>query len=152
MITTEPVVAAVMKTRACSPIGNVWSKIPRMVRDLCLDVDKDVRLVMEGKDTELDKTLLEAIKDPLVHIIIRNSVDHGVEHAPRVEAGKPEAGMLTLRAYHEGGKVNLEISDDGKGVCPTGPREGDRARRGGGRGGRAAERQGGHEPRVHAVP
>ena len=114
MITTE-LQEQVMKTRM-QPIGNVWSKIPRMVRDLCLDVDKEVRLVMEGKDTELDKTLLEAIKDPLVHII-RNSVDHGVEtRAARVEAGKPEAGMLTLRAYHEGGQVNLEISDDGAGV------------------------------------
>ncbi len=114
MITTE-LQEQVMKTRM-QPIGNVWSKIPRMVRDLCLDVDKEVRLVMEGKDTELDKTLLEAIKDPLVHIV-RNSVDHGVEtREARAAAGKPEVGQLTLRAYHEGGQVNLEISDDGAGV------------------------------------
>ncbi len=114
LITTE-LQEGVMKTRM-QPIGNVWSKFPRIVRDLSQMCGKKVRVEMEGKDTELDKTIIEAIKDPLTHII-RNSVDHGIE-APekRKAAGKPEEGLLSLRAFHEGGQVNIEIIDDGGGV------------------------------------
>jgi len=114
LITTE-LQEGVMKTRM-QPIGNVWSKFPRVVRDLSLACGKQVRLEMDGKDTELDKTLLEAIKDPLTHIV-RNSVDHGVETpAERVAAGKPAEGVIRMSAYHEGGQVNLEIVDDGAGI------------------------------------
>jgi two-component system, chemotaxis family, sensor kinase CheA len=105
----------VMKTRM-QPIGNVWNKLPRTVRDLALSCGKEVRLVMEGQDTELDRTIIEAIKDPLTHLV-RNSLDHGIEDPEtRQRAGKDRAGTLTLRAFHEGGQVNLEISDDGAGL------------------------------------
>jgi len=109
----------VMKTRM-QPIGNLWNKFPRTVRDLALGCGKEVRLVMEGQETELDRTIIEAIKDPLTHLV-RNSMDHGIE-APetRKRAGKDPAGTLTLRAFHEGGQVNIEISDDGAGL--NGPR------------------------------
>ncbi|HEY3973694.1 MAG TPA: chemotaxis protein CheA [Candidatus Sulfotelmatobacter sp.] len=105
----------VMKTRM-QPIGNIWNKFPRTVRDLALSCGKEVRLEMEGQDTELDRTIIEAIKDPLTHLV-RNSVDHGVECAAvRRRAGKDAAGLLKLRAFHEGGQVNIEISDDGAGL------------------------------------
>ncbi len=112
----------VMKTRM-QPIDNVWSKTPRVVRDLSLMLGKSVDLKMEGRDTELDKTILEAVRDPLTHLI-RNSVDHGIE-VPEVRraAGKPETGTLLLRAFHEGGQVNIEISDDGAGINPDKLRE-----------------------------
>ncbi len=114
LITTE-LQEGVMKTRM-QPIGNVWAKFPRVVRDLALACKKQVRIEMEGKETELDKTIIEAIKDPLTHIV-RNSVDHGMElPSERVARGKPAEGRLLLRAYHEGGQVNIEISDDGGGV------------------------------------
>ena len=114
LITTE-LQEGVMKTRM-QPIGNVWNKFPRVVRDLSLAVGKHVRLEMDGKDTELDKTLLEAIKDPLTHIV-RNSVDHGIESAEqRRAAGKPAEGVIRMSAYHEGGQVNIEIVDDGGGI------------------------------------
>ena len=104
-----------MKTRM-QPIGNIWEKLPRVVRDLALICGKQVRVEMEGNETELDKTIIEAIKDPLTHLV-RNCVDHGIEPADdRVAAGKPPEGRLFLRAYHEGGQVNIEISDDGKGM------------------------------------
>lgn len=114
LITTE-LQEGVMKTRM-QPIGNIWSKFPRVVRDLATACGKQIRLEMEGKETELDKTLIEAIKDPLTHLV-RNAVDHGVE-APerRLAAGKPAEGRLLLRAFHEGGQVNIEISDDGAGI------------------------------------
>jgi two-component system, chemotaxis family, sensor kinase CheA len=116
LITTE-LQEGVMKTRM-QPIGNVWSKLPRVVRDLAQSCGKQVRLEMEGKETELDKTLIEAIKDPLTHIV-RNSVDHGIETpAARAAAGKPVEGRLLLRAYHEGGQVIIEIVDDGAGIDP----------------------------------
>lgn len=104
-----------MKTRM-QPIGNIWSKFPRTVRDLAHSCGKEVRLEMEGQDTELDRTIIEAIKDPLTHLV-RNSMDHGIE-APetRKRAGKDPTGALTLRAFHEGGQVNIEISDDGAGL------------------------------------
>ena len=105
----------VMKTRM-QPIGNVWDKFPRTVRDLALSCGKDVRLEMEGQDTELDRTIIEAIKDPLTHLV-RNSLDHGVEPPTvRQEAGKNTTGVLKLRAFHEGGQVNIEVSDDGAGL------------------------------------
>jgi two-component system chemotaxis sensor kinase CheA len=114
LITTE-LQESVMKTRM-QPIGNVWAKFPRVVRDLAGQLGKEVRIEMEGKDTELDKTIVEAIKDPLTHLI-RNSVDHGIESpAVRQAAGKGAEGRLLLRAYHEGGQVNIEISDDGAGL------------------------------------
>ena len=114
LITSE-LQEGVMKTRM-QPVGNVWSKFPRVVRDLSLQCGKQVRIEMEGEDTELDKTIIEAIKDPLTHII-RNSVDHGIETPDvRAAAGKPEQGLLLLRAFHEGGQVNIEIIDDGAGV------------------------------------
>ena len=114
LITSE-LQEAVMKTRM-QPVGNVWSKFPRVVRDLAQSCGKQIRLEMEGKDTDLDKTLIEAIKDPLTHLV-RNSADHGIEKPEvRVAAGKPAEGLLLLRAYHEGGQVNIEITDDGGGI------------------------------------
>jgi two-component system chemotaxis sensor kinase CheA len=115
-LTTE-LQEGVMKTRM-QPIGNIWSKFPRVVRDLSMSVGKQVKLEMEGKETELDKTLIEAIKDPLTHIV-RNSVDHGIESPEaRQSNGKNPEGTLKLRAYHEGGQVNIEIVDDGGGIDP----------------------------------
>jgi two-component system, chemotaxis family, sensor kinase CheA len=105
----------VMKTRM-QPIGNIWAQFPRTVRDVALGCGKEVNIEMEGKETELDKTIIEAIKDPLTHLV-RNSVDHGIElPQDRVQMGKDRAGRLTLRAFHEGGQVNIEISDDGAGL------------------------------------
>jgi len=105
----------VMKTRM-QPIGNIWAQFPRTVRDVALGCGKEVEIEMEGKETELDKTIIEAIKDPLTHLV-RNSVDHGIELPEvRVQAGKSRAGRLILRAFHEGGQVNIEISDDGAGL------------------------------------
>jgi two-component system chemotaxis sensor kinase CheA len=105
----------VMKTRM-QPIGNIWSQFPRTVRDVALGCNKEVGIEMEGEKTELDKTIIEAIKDPLTHLV-RNSVDHGIELPDeRVNAGKSRAGRLILRAFHEGGQVNIEISDDGAGL------------------------------------
>jgi two-component system chemotaxis sensor kinase CheA len=114
LITTE-LQESVMKTRM-QPIGNVWAKFPRVVRDLSSQLGKQVRIDMEGKETELDKTIVEAIKDPLTHLV-RNSVDHGIETPEaRRAAGKSAEGCLLLRAYHEGGQVNIEITDDGAGL------------------------------------
>jgi two-component system chemotaxis sensor kinase CheA len=114
LITTE-LQEGVMKTRM-QPIGTVWTKFPRLVRDLATICEKEVRIEMEGKETELDKTIIEAIKDPLTHLV-RNTVDHGIERPEvRVQNGKPSEGCLTLRAYHEGGQVNIEICDDGAGL------------------------------------
>ena len=105
----------VMKTRM-QPIGNIWGQFPRTVRDVALGCGKEVGIEMEGKETELDKTIIEAIKDPLTHLV-RNSVDHGIElPEQRVKLGKDRAGRLILRAFHEGGQVNIEISDDGAGL------------------------------------
>jgi two-component system chemotaxis sensor kinase CheA len=105
----------VMKTRM-QPIGNIWAQFPRTVRDVALGCGKEVEIEMQGKETELDKTIIEAIKDPLTHLV-RNSVDHGIELPERrVQVGKNRTGRLTLRAFHEGGQVNIEISDDGAGL------------------------------------
>ncbi len=108
---------SVMKTRM-QPIGHVWSKMPRVVRDLSHQLGREVELVMEGHETELDRSLLEAVKDPLTHLV-RNSLDHGIEPPDvRAAAGKPARGTLSLRAYHESGQVVVEIADDGKGIDP----------------------------------
>lgn len=105
----------IMNTRM-QPVGNVLSKFERLVRDLSRSQNKKVQLSILGKDTELDRTLLEAIKDPLTHII-RNSMDHGLETPEeRVAAGKPEQGVINIRAFHEGGYVAIEIKDDGRGI------------------------------------
>ena len=114
LLTTE-LQEGVMKTRM-QPIGNIWSKFPRTVRDVALGCGKQVRIEMEGKETELDKTIIEAIKDPLTHLV-RNAVDHGIESPDvRRAAGKNPEGLLFLRAFHEGGQVNIEITDDGAGL------------------------------------
>jgi two-component system chemotaxis sensor kinase CheA len=116
LITTE-LQEGVMKTRM-QPIGNIWGQFPRTVRDVALGCGKEVAIEMEGKETELDKTIIEAIKDPLTHLV-RNSVDHGIElPEDRLKAGKDRIGRLILRAFHEGGQVNIEISDDGAGLNP----------------------------------
>jgi two-component system chemotaxis sensor kinase CheA len=114
LLTTE-LQEGVMKTRM-QPIGNIWSKFPRTVRDVALGCGKQVRIEMEGKETELDKTIIEAIKDPLTHLV-RNAVDHGIEPPEvRAQAGKNRQGLLFLRAFHEGGQVNIEVTDDGAGL------------------------------------
>ncbi len=105
----------VMKTRM-QPIGNAWQKLPRIVRDLANDLHKDIDLVMAGQDTELDRQVLELIKDPLTHMV-RNSADHGLEtSAERVAMGKPAKGTIKLSAYHEGGHIIIDIEDDGRGI------------------------------------
>jgi two-component system chemotaxis sensor kinase CheA len=114
LLTTE-LQESVMKTRM-QPIGVVWNKFPRVVRDMSVSLGKQIELVMDGAETELDRTIIESIRDPLMHIV-RNSCDHGLELPDdRVNAGKPPQGKLTLRAFHEGGQVNIEISDDGAGI------------------------------------
>ncbi len=116
LITSE-LQEGVMKTRM-QPIRVVWSKLPRIVRDLAASLNKEIALEMDGAGTELDRTIIEAIKDPLTHIV-RNSCDHGIEAAQgRAQAGKPRQGRLSLRAFHEGGQVNIEIADDGAGIDP----------------------------------
>ncbi|MEM8926265.1 MAG: chemotaxis protein CheA [Actinomycetota bacterium] len=105
----------VMTTRM-QPIGSVWSKLPRVVRDLAQQCGKQVRIEMDGKETELDKSLIETMKDPLTHIV-RNTVDHGIEPPEkRAEAGKPEEGVLKLSAGHQDGHVVITIADDGGGI------------------------------------
>ncbi|MEZ6016932.1 MAG: chemotaxis protein CheW [Planctomycetota bacterium] len=117
LITSE-LQEGIMKIRM-QPVGLLWNKLPRVVRDLSVQLGKEVELEMRGADTELDKTLLEAIKDPLTHIV-RNSLDHGVEApADRLAQNKPRVGTLSLIAYHESGQVNLEIRDDGRGIDPA---------------------------------
>lgn len=105
----------VMKTRM-QPIGNAWAKLPRIVRDLALESGKKIDLQMLGAETELDRQVLDLIKDPLTHMV-RNSADHGLEKPEdRKATGKPEMGTITLNAYHEGGHIIIEIKDDGKGL------------------------------------
>ncbi len=105
----------VMATRM-QPIGNAWSKLPRIIRDLGIELGKKIDLVMTGQDTELDRQVLELIQDPLTHMV-RNSGDHGIETPEeRIAAGKPETGTISLDAFHEGGHIIIRISDDGKGL------------------------------------
>lgn len=107
----------IMKTRM-QPVGNVFNKFPRIVRDLSRSAQKQVQLKIEGAETELDRSIIESIKDPLTHMV-RNSIDHGIEPPDiRVQKGKPAAGTLIMRAYHEGGQVIIEIQDDGAGIDP----------------------------------
>ncbi|MFH0781305.1 MAG: chemotaxis protein CheW [Pseudomonadota bacterium] len=114
LITSE-LQEAIMLTRM-QPIGNVFSKFPRVVRDLSKKLNKAIDLTIVGKDVELDKTIIEAINDPLTHLV-RNSVDHGIEMpAERKKLGKSDVGLVILKAYHEAGQVVIEISDDGKGL------------------------------------
>ncbi|TDI61132.1 MAG: chemotaxis protein CheA, partial [Alphaproteobacteria bacterium] len=106
----------VMKTRM-QPIGNAWNPFPRIVRNLALELDKKIDLQMLGAETELDRQVLELIKDPLTHMV-RNSGDHGIETpAERKAAGKSETGTITLNAYHEGGHIIIEVTDDGRGIA-----------------------------------
>ncbi|WP_030482607.1 chemotaxis protein CheA [Nocardioides aequoreus] len=108
----------VMQTRL-QPIDHVWHKLPRVVRDVAAACGKEVDLQLTGGDTELDRSLLEAIRDPLLHLV-RNAVDHGLEPAEaRVASGKPAVGSLALRAFHDSGLVVVEVSDDGAGIDPA---------------------------------
>ncbi|MCA0418053.1 MAG: chemotaxis protein CheW [Proteobacteria bacterium] len=105
----------VMKTRM-QPIGNAWSKLPRIVRDLSAELGKRIELLTEGAETELDRQILDLIKDPLIHMV-RNCADHAIElPADRRQAGKPDHGTIRLAAYHEGGSVTISIADDGRGL------------------------------------
>jgi two-component system chemotaxis sensor kinase CheA len=105
----------VMKTRM-QPVGSAWSKLTRIIRDIAKDLGKKIDLEMHGEDTELDRQVLELIKDPLTHMV-RNSADHGLEKPEdRIAAGKPETGKIRLNAYHEGGHIIMEIADDGRGL------------------------------------
>jgi len=112
---TNDLQLAVMRARLV-PIGKLFSKVPRLVRDLSGEFKKQIELKMEGESTELDRSLIEALHDPLIHII-RNSVDHGVETpAERDKKGKPPKGVLSIKAYNEGNQIIVEIFDDGKGI------------------------------------
>lgn len=114
-VVTAELQDSVMKTRM-QPIGSAWKKLPRIVRDAGRDLGKKIDLVQEGQATELDRQVLELIKDPLTHMI-RNSCDHGLESPEqRVAAGKSETGTIKLNAYHEGGHIVIEVSDDGGGL------------------------------------
>ncbi len=116
LVTTDLQIA-VMKTRML-PIGKVFNKFPRMIRDLSRELGKKIELEISGEETELDKSIVEEIGDPLVHII-RNSCDHGVEAIDtRVAAGKPETGTIGLKAYNEGNHIVIQITDDGAGMDP----------------------------------
>jgi two-component system chemotaxis sensor kinase CheA len=116
LITSE-LQQAVMKTRL-QPIGTVWERFPRMCRDAAAAGGKKVRMEMSGQQTELDRSIIESIRDPLTHLI-RNCLDHGIETVEkRMAAGKKEDGLIRLRAFHEGGQVQIEISDDGDGIRP----------------------------------
>ncbi len=115
-ITTE-LQMAVMRTRMV-PIAKVFNKIPRLVRDLCRETGKEIDLIMEGEETELDKTIIEELSDPLVHII-RNAADHGIEPPKdRAAAGKPAKGVVRVAAEHEGNHIVITIQDDGRGLDP----------------------------------
>ncbi len=106
---------SVMQTRM-QPIGNAWSKLPRIIRDISVELGKKINLDMRGNETELDRQVLELIKDPLTHMV-RNSADHGIETpSDRVKSGKPEEGTVSLNAFHQGGHIIIEISDDGRGL------------------------------------
>ncbi len=114
LITTE-LQEGVLKTRM-QDIGSVWAKFPRIVRDLAKELNKKAELKMIGEETDIDRQMIEALRDPLTHMI-RNAVDHGIESPEeRVKAGKSETGIITLSAYHEGGHIIIKITDDGKGI------------------------------------
>lgn len=120
-VTTE-LQETIMQTRM-QPIGNVFNKFPRVIRDLSASLGKNITLIMEGNEVETDKTIVEAIADPLTHLI-RNSCDHGIESPERrASAGKPVVGTVVLKAFHQAGKVMIEITDDGAGMNPHKLRE-----------------------------
>ncbi|CAH1660542.1 MULTISPECIES: hybrid sensor histidine kinase/response regulator [unclassified Chelatococcus] len=105
----------VMKARM-QPIGTVWQKMPRILRDLAVDLGKSIDLKLRGPETELDRQVLEFVKDPLTQLV-RNAADHGIEvPAARIKAGKPERGTITLSAFHDSGSITVEVSDDGRGL------------------------------------
>lgn len=117
-LVTSELQEAIMQTRM-QPIGNVFNKFPRVVRDMSRTQGKEIQLIIEGKEVEMDKTLIEGLNDPLTHMI-RNSCDHGIEMPEeRIRKGKSPTGKITLRAYHEAGQVIVEITDDGKGINPA---------------------------------
>ena len=114
MITSE-LQEAIMRTRM-QPISNIFNKFSRVVRDASRDLGKSIHLEIEGKEVELDKTILEAINDPLTQLL-KNSTDHGIESPEEREAaGKDRAGTITLRAFHDAGQVNILVTDDGRGI------------------------------------
>jgi two-component system chemotaxis sensor kinase CheA len=116
-IVTTQLQEAVMRTRM-QPVGSLFSRLPRIVRDLSKKIGKQIRLATAGEDVELDRTILESLSDPLTHII-RNACDHGIESPrERHRAGKPETGYISVRAYQEGGQINIVIQDDGSGIDP----------------------------------
>ncbi|MEO6708288.1 MAG: chemotaxis protein CheA [Planctomycetota bacterium] len=115
---TSELQEGVMRTRM-QPIGSVWSQVPRLVRDLCAKIDKRIRFEASGADTPIDRSILEMLRDPLMHMV-RNSIDHGIETpSRRVESGKPAEGRLSIRAWAAGGRVRLAIEDDGAGIDPV---------------------------------
>jgi len=114
MVTSE-LQEAIMVTRM-QPVGNIFNKFPRVIRDMSRNLGKQLELILEGKDVELDKTIMEGLGDPLTHLV-RNSADHGIESPDdRLAKGKDPVGKILLKAYHESGQINIEISDDGKGL------------------------------------
>lgn len=114
IVTTE-LQETIMRTRM-QPVGNVFGRLPRIVRDLSKKLGKQIEISISGEEVELDKTIIESLADPLTHII-RNSCDHGIEMPDeRLKAGKKEGGTISVKAYHEGGQINIEISDDGQGI------------------------------------
>jgi two-component system chemotaxis sensor kinase CheA len=116
-LVTSELQEAIMSTRL-QPLGNVFHKFQRVVRDLAKELGKEVTLVIEGEEVELDKAVLEAIGDPLIHLV-RNGIDHGIERPQvRQQAGKPTQGTLKLSARHEAGQVLIEVTDDGAGIDP----------------------------------
>jgi two-component system chemotaxis sensor kinase CheA len=121
-IVTSELQETIMRTRM-QPVGNVFSKLPRIVRDLTKKLEKKIEINMQGQEVELDKTILESLSDPLIHLI-RNSCDHGVEMPDiRKKAGKSEVGQILVKAYHEAGQINIMIKDDGKGIDPEAVKE-----------------------------
>ncbi len=115
---TSDLQETIMQTRM-QPIGNVMNRFPRLIRDLGASLDKEIRLEIEGSDVELDKTIVEAVADPLTHLI-RNCADHGIEPAAtRAKLGKPQIGTIRISAFHQSGKVCIRIEDDGAGIDPN---------------------------------
>lgn len=112
---TAELQTGIVKARM-QPVGSVWSKLPRLLRDLSAELGKEVELATRGAETELDRQVLEAVRDPLIHLV-RNAAGHGIESpAERMARGKPERGTITLRSYHEGGAIVIEVADDGRGL------------------------------------
>jgi two-component system chemotaxis sensor kinase CheA len=117
-LVTSELQSSIMNTRM-QPVSAVFSKFPRIMRDLSRKVGKEIELTLIGQDVELDKSIIEALGDPLTHLV-RNSADHGIEPPEAREAdGKPRVGKVRLRAYHEGGQVNIDVTDDGAGIDPA---------------------------------